>query len=151
MQVADFSERLNDLIKFEGLTSYKLKQATGIPLKSIHNWIKGIYYPSPKYLFILADYFKVSTDYVLGLDNREEEEGSRNDVSMQDSQKILIVHLNEYLAEKKISKKQLSKKLGTGQGALSRWFKIGSMPETAMLIKIAMLLDKPLDELLGRK
>ncbi|MBR2646940.1 MAG: helix-turn-helix transcriptional regulator [Clostridia bacterium] len=49
-----------------------------------------------------------------------------------------------------MKKHKLAERLEVGQCTLSRWF-TGSMPETAILIRIANLLDISLEELLGRE
>ena len=78
-----FVERFNDLIVFAGITPFRLSEDTGLKLKSIHNWNRGYTYPSANALLVLADYFQVSIDYILGLDNREEEKIAKREVSRQ--------------------------------------------------------------------
>ncbi len=146
-----FAARLKDLLVFAIKTDSELAEETNLERKSIYNWLQGVTYPSAKSLLILADYFKVSIDYVLGLNDREEEQVGKEGLSVEDSQKILVGYLNGYMQEKGIKKYRLAKQLGIGQGTLTRWFQEGAMPETAILIKISTLLGKSLDELFGRK
>ena len=78
MSVSLFSIRFNELLNEEGLTGYGLKKALGIPMQSILNWQQGIYYPTPKYLLVLMDFFQVSADCLLGLEDDYDENISRN-------------------------------------------------------------------------
>lgn len=145
-----FAERLNELLALEGLTPYGLAQATGLPLKSVHNWTRGIFYPKAKALLVLVDYFKISADYLLGEDDVLRERVAKS-VTVEQAQKNVVKKLEEYRASKKIKYGKLSKWLGVGQCTLARWFNEKAMPETTMLIRIARLLDISLDELLGRE
>jgi transcriptional regulator with XRE-family HTH domain len=73
MSSAIFVERFKELLACAGKNENGLAQDANLTLKSVHNWSRGITYPSPQSLLILAGYFKVSTDYLLGLDNYDEE------------------------------------------------------------------------------
>ena len=143
-----FSERLRKLLRTEQITGYELSVRTNIALKSIHNWLQGRYYPSPLGVLKLADYFKVSSDYLLGLEDRYLEIETKSQMSLKEIQVRLIEKLTVYLRKNKITKYRLAKNLGIGQSTLSRWFKKESMPETSTLIKIAKLLELSLKDLL---
>ena len=122
---------------------------TGIPLKSVHNWLRGVYYPSYKALCILTEYFNVSSDYLLGLTDVYEERKFSKD-NAENGQRALSGYLQEYLRNNACSRYQLAKNLGVGQTTMERWLQEGSMPETAILIRIAELLDMSIDDLLNR-
>ncbi len=64
-----FAERLQDLIRENGLNIQKLSDLTGIPRTSISNWLNGRRTVQIEPLVTLALYFKVSTDYLLGIEN----------------------------------------------------------------------------------
>ena len=61
-----------DKIKFlreeKGLTQSDLAKKLGITRSSVNAWEMGISIPSTQYLVELAYIFKVSTDYLLGID-----------------------------------------------------------------------------------
>ena len=147
---ASFADRLNELMTLEGLTPFGLAQATGLPLKSVHNWTRGIFYPKAKGLLILANYFKTSVDYLLGEEDALKEKTEKS-VTVEKAQESVVKKLENYTASKGIKYGRLSKLLGVGQCTLTRWFKEKAMPETTILIRIARLLDISLDELLGRE
>ncbi len=150
MSSSIFVTRLTDLMSFAGKDYGELAEETGIERKSIYNWLRGTTYPNAKSLLVLANYFKVSIDYILGLEYSEEEKIGKSNVTIDVAQKKLISYLLRYMDEKGYTYYKLAKRLGVRQATLSRWFKVGAMPETAILMKIAALLDKPLDEILGR-
>ena len=62
------SVRLLELRKENGLSQSKLAKEIGVTQKAIDFWEKGINEPKATYIVKLARYFKVSTDYLLGLE-----------------------------------------------------------------------------------
>mgnify|MGYP002521199767 CR=1 FL=1 len=61
-----FKERLKELRIEEGLSQKKLAEAIGSSQKAIDFWEKGINEPKASYIVSLANFFNVSTDYLLG-------------------------------------------------------------------------------------
>ena len=61
------SERLKELLKEKGITSYKLATDLGISKSVVHYWINGKTTPNADYIIKLALYFSVSSDFLLGL------------------------------------------------------------------------------------
>ncbi|HEL1795883.1 TPA: helix-turn-helix domain-containing protein [Streptococcus suis] len=71
-----FTERLKQLRKEAGLTQKNIADSFNTSPQSYAQWEKGLRSPSKESLEKLADYFKVSTDYLLGnsdIRNPEEE------------------------------------------------------------------------------
>lgn len=64
-----FADRLKDLIDENNLNNQKLSDAIGIPRTSISNWLNGRRTVQIDALVKIALYFKVSTDYLLGIEN----------------------------------------------------------------------------------
>ena len=145
-----FSERVKEFLQWEGINENGLAKATGLSLKSVLNWVRGVYYPCPSALIVLANYMKVTTDYLLGLQDKFEEKRAQP-LTLQTAQKNVISKLETYRQTQGIKYGRLAKRLGVGQCTLTRWFRENAMPETTMLIRIAKLLDVSLDELLGRE
>lgn len=70
--MADFSERIRELRKKEGMTQAALGEIIGVGQDSISIYERGKNYPEVRNLIILADYFGVSIDYLVGrTDNPE--------------------------------------------------------------------------------
>lgn len=61
-----FSERLNELMEDENLSSLALSKILNINDSTILRWRKGLMNPTIDKLNILCDYFGVSADYLLG-------------------------------------------------------------------------------------
>ena len=62
-----FAERLKSLRLEEGLTQTELATATGLSQSAITAWEVGTNSPTAKAIVLLAEYFNVTTDYILGV------------------------------------------------------------------------------------
>ena len=65
------SEVIKDLRKRKKITQARLAEQLGISQQAVANWEKGLANPSTDMLKILSDYFNVSTDYLLGNDEKQ--------------------------------------------------------------------------------
>ncbi len=65
----NFSKRLKDLREESGLTQTKLGKEIGVDQRSISFYELGKYEPDLQTLINIANFFDVSTDYLLGLTN----------------------------------------------------------------------------------
>lgn len=65
----NFASRVKSLREANGLSQDALGQIIGVKRYSIYTYEKGKNYPDVPHLVALADYFKVSTDYLLGRTN----------------------------------------------------------------------------------
>ena len=61
-----FPQRLTELIKTNNVKVADMSKHLNISKKSIYNFMKGAIYPSTETLSKIADYFKVSIDYLVG-------------------------------------------------------------------------------------
>ena len=64
-----FSERLKELRLEKSLTQVELSKKTGISQAGIAKWETGDRSPSIDCLIALAKFFKVSIDYLVGLED----------------------------------------------------------------------------------
>ncbi len=62
----EFSERLLNLIKEKGITNKKMLDDLNINKNAIVSWVKRDNTPHGETLRKIAEYFNVSTDYLLG-------------------------------------------------------------------------------------
>lgn len=67
MVINNMTTRLFELRKAKKITQQRLAVDLGIDQASISNYESGKYMPTVEVLIKLADYFCVSTDYLLGL------------------------------------------------------------------------------------
>lgn len=61
-----FAERLSELQGYKGLERRDVFSATGISKTAYHRYVTGEREPTMSALLSLADFFNVSTDYLLG-------------------------------------------------------------------------------------
>lgn len=61
-----FPERVKELREEAGLSQRKLAEEINVSQANISRWEKGTQDPSTDWLIVLADYFKVTVDCLLG-------------------------------------------------------------------------------------
>ena len=64
-----FAVRLNQLIKENKTTKYRIAKDLQCSKQSVCNWCDGISEPKITYIRALAVYFDVTADYLLGLED----------------------------------------------------------------------------------
>jgi len=69
--MSNFSDRLKSLRKEKNLTLAELGKDVGLTNATISRYESGARKPSQDILEILADYFEVTTDYLLGRTNQK--------------------------------------------------------------------------------
>lgn len=67
-----FCERLRGLRKEQGLTQREMAEVCDIKLRSYQDYEYDKSYPTVAGLMFLADFFEVSTDYLLGRTDKRE-------------------------------------------------------------------------------
>lgn len=65
----EFKSILKELRMEKGFSQKELAIETGLSLSAIGKWEAGIREPSGHVLIVLSKYFKVSTDYLLGIED----------------------------------------------------------------------------------
>lgn len=65
-----FSDRLADLRKEKGFNQTYLANYMGVTQVSVSNWERGFKEPNFKMLIELANFYGVTTDYLLGVTNK---------------------------------------------------------------------------------
>lgn len=68
-------KRIKELRKERKITQAQIAKATGYSQPTVAEWEKGTQRPTCDAVFMLALFFDVSADYLLGLEN---EDGTRN-------------------------------------------------------------------------
>lgn len=86
------ADRIKELREQNRFTQVSLAKKLGLSRSAINVWEMGVSIPSTQYLVELARLFKVSTDYLLGIDTRE-----TVDISLlKNEEKEVIYALIEY-------------------------------------------------------
>jgi transcriptional regulator with XRE-family HTH domain len=105
-----FIQRLEELMKDKKITEYRLTQELNLSKSAIWNWKQGSQ-PSADKVVLLADFFEVSTDYLLG---REAETGI-----IQANANLAPIEENILTLLRKLSKPDQYKVLGYIQALAS--------------------------------
>nr|WP_285816991.1 helix-turn-helix transcriptional regulator [Lactobacillus taiwanensis] len=151
MSILVFSNRLKYLMQTEKISQRSLSTQTGLQRKSILNWLNAKFYARYDALIKLSDFFGVSSDYLVGHSEESIKIVSSLDFSIESVPKNFKIKLNEFRRKENITKYKLAKNLKIGQSTLARWFEGESMPETAILIRLADLMGESLDYILSRE
>ena len=69
-----FASRLTELIKENNLSKRAFAQKVGVSAMSVSDWTNGKIQPTAESIYIIAETFDVSADYLLGL---EDETGAK--------------------------------------------------------------------------
>lgn len=67
--VIKVGEKISELRNKKDLTQQALARSLGVTRSSVNAWEMGISIPSIEKLIDLAEFFQVSVDYLLGMDN----------------------------------------------------------------------------------
>lgn len=86
------ADTIKNLRQQFGLTQSDLAKKLNITRSSVNAWEMGISIPSTQYVVELAELFKVSTDYILGLSNG----GVISTASLTEEQTKLLFTLVQY-------------------------------------------------------
>lgn len=131
---APLPSRLRQLMDASGHTQADLASHLGITRQSVSAYMDGSANPSPSAVVSIAKFLDVSTDYLLG--NTE----CQNDMTMCDRIKSLCV-------ESGLTIKTLEKELGFGNGVIRRWNE--SSPSINSVIRVADYFNVSVDWLCG--
>lgn len=135
---------IEDLCKKNNITKKEFAIKTGINETNFTYWKKGRT-PNGDILAKIANFFNVSTDYLLGRENTNMGQNSPNDEMKNIGNKI-----EELCKEKNITQKELSKNIEISENTIITWKK-GSYPRSDILAKIADFFNVSTDYLLGRE
>lgn len=86
------ADTIKNLRQQSGLTQSDLAKRLNITRSSVNAWEMGISIPSTQYVVELAELFKVSTDYILGLSNG----GVISTASLTEEQTKILFTLVQY-------------------------------------------------------
>ena len=90
--MAVFGELMAELRQDRGLTQKELGKILSVSTGTISNYENGVHYPDLEKLVQLADYFQVSTDYLLGRREYIKVKQNVQDHYSQDKMLNTIIH-----------------------------------------------------------
>lgn len=142
--LSKFSETLNELIFDNGLTAKSLAEALNAEPSTITRYLRGERVPSVESLVAIADYFKCSTDFLLGRTEENKEQTFKT-----------CPPFNEQIEFFKVYFKCSSYKIYNGTGiSKSRYYdwKNGKRaPTVDNIVRLAELFECSADFILGRE
>lgn len=120
-----------------------LALATGVDPSTILSLLRGDGLPYVDTLVSLADHFRCSTDYLLGLTDRLEDIPFKKRPPFPEQLTFLLNHF-------KITKYRLEKQTGLSEKTVNRWHNGKTQPTIESLIRLANFFDCSVDFVLGR-
>lgn len=141
--MSNLSENLKDLLNEAEINAPALALATGIDPSTILTLLRGEGLPYVDTLVSLADHFRCSTDYLLGLTDRLEDIPFKKRPPFSEQLTYLLNHF-------KITKYRLEKQTGLSEKTVNRWRNGKTQPTVESLIRLAKYFDCSVDFILGR-
>ena len=141
--MSNLSERLEELINEQNINKKTLAKNVGINATCISHYILGKRVPTVANLVKLADYFKCSTDFLLG---REEENNNLTFKKCPPFKEQLL-----FLKEKlNLTPDKFYDSTDIAKSSYYNWL-AGKKPTLDNIIRLADLLDCRVDFILGRE
>lgn len=141
--MSNLPENLKDLLNEAEINAPALALATGIDPSTILTLLRGEGLPYVDTLVSLADHFRCSTDYLLGLTDRLEDIPFKKRPPFSEQLTFLLNHF-------KITKYRLEKQTGLSEKTVNRWHNGKTQPTVESLIRLANYFDCSVDFILGR-
>ncbi|QUG83974.1 helix-turn-helix domain-containing protein [Bacillus nitratireducens] len=101
------NERLKSLIEKRSITQQQLADAIGVSHVSVYNYVEGKKSPGTRTLQKIANYLKVTTDYLLGLSDSPELTADQDLQLTEEAQDILKIINNLSEEQRKKAVEQL--------------------------------------------
>lgn len=139
-----FGDRLKELIADRNIDAERVSHDTGFSRNEIYHWWQDKYRPSLINLIVLADYFRVTLDYILGIDNDSRSNTFKKCPPFGEHFAFVIESLNTNIH-------RLAKISGVDRNTIYSWLSGKRMPQSDSLIKISTALDVSIDYLVGRE
>lgn len=137
-----FQKRINELILETDLRKVDLAKAGNFDYRSLSNALVYGIIPTTSTLIKMADYFKVSMDYLLG---RTE----KNDY-IESSNENFQVRFVKLCKEKGVTHYKVSQDCFFDKSNISRWLAKGYLPTLEILDMITKYFNVSIDYILGR-
>ena len=126
------NNRIRELRKQKGITMKQLGSVLGLAESTISQYETGKREPDLKTLTMLADYFSVTTDYLLGKEPQ-----------------VIGSQIIQARWFRNMSQRELAEKLNISTTLLSKYESNHAKPDLQRLRQIAAVLDVSVDSLLG--
>lgn len=139
-------ERIKILCKKRGITISDLETKLDIPHNTIYQWGKRT--PKVERLRTIANYFYVTTDYLIGETNNEHDFQPVDESTSDMVYMSLVDKIKSLCTERKITFAEVEREIGISNGQIRRWNT--SSPKIETVKKVADYFNVSTDYLLGR-
>ena len=139
-----FADRIKHLRQSKELNQVQLAEKLGVKKQSVSNWENDNIMPSVDMLVKIADFFDVSTDYLLG---RKEDSHVRSFHACPPFGERLIF----LLQENHCSQYKLCKDANISSSVLRHWLNGTHVPSLDNVVKLADFFGCSADYVLGRE
>lgn len=137
-----FQKRINELVSETDLKNVDLAKAGNFDYRSLSNAIAYGIVPTTSTLIKMADYFKVSMDYLLGRTEKNDYIESSNEAFQERFVKLC--------KQKGVTHYKVSKDCFFDKSNVSRWLAKGYLPTLEILDMITQYFNVSIDYILGR-
>ena len=144
MDLSNFAERLSELISENEKNALTISKELNCGNATISHYLQGRHLPAVEMVIKLADYFKCTVDFLLGIKDYNEAETFKPCPPFSE-------RLPKLCKECEISRYKLGKKTGIAESNLRYWAQGKSMPSILNVVKIAETLAVSVDFVLGRE
>ncbi len=128
--MSNFSERLSELMFDEGLNMTQLGEKLGCGEAAVSRYCAGEALPTYEFLIKIADYFNVTCDFVLGLEDESK-------ATVFASPPPFAEQFKKVCEENKISRYKLHRKTGIAESVMRYWAQGKTKPSVPNLILLA--------------
>jgi len=143
LNLSIFAERLDDLLFEANISSLALAKELNCGRATIYRYLQGNRIPTVDMVIRLADYFKCTTDFLLGLEEESYPQEFQQCPPFKDRLAFLLKYFN-------ISKYRLQKLSNVPESAIYNWQNGVFEPKIDNVIRIAKALDCSVDVVIGR-
>lgn len=144
LNLSIFAERLDSLLFDSKLNPPSFAKILGCGRATINRYLSGTKMPTVEMTVRMADYFQISADFLLGLDEENHAKVYRPYIPFRE-------RLPQICKEFRITKYQLQKKTGLPESAIYNWQAGRTSPTIESLVRIAEALECTVDCVLGRE
>ncbi len=143
--LSNFSERLKEFMKDEGLNCPKLASELGVALSTISECKRGAFLPSTRVFYLMLERFHCSADYLLGRTDLPSKSADFRPVPP------FAPRLREVMKLFGVSQYRLEKDLPVSGSVVYRWLSGKAVPSVDSLIRLADFFGCSVDFLIGRE
>ncbi len=147
-----FSKRLREIMDWEDMSARSLSKIIHADRKGVRGWLQGNHFPRWDTVIKIADYFHVSIDFLVGMEDDEiAYTGTFKTVTVEEAKEKFLSSLKTFMQQNHLTIYAVAKGAKVGQKPVKNWLVKGSMPEMMTIIRLSQLMNRSIDSLFGRR